>query len=91
MIMKITADISMYPLAADYKPAIKNFIRNLRKHEGIKLVTNQMSTQVNGDFDLVMDSVNDCIRQSMEQQGKVVFIARYLNADLDISRLPDID
>lgn len=89
--MKITVDISMYPLDADYKPAIKAFIRHLRTYEGLTLVTNQLSTQVNGEFDVVTGAINSCIRDSMESQDKVVFVARYLNADLDIGRLPDID
>ena len=89
--MNITVDISMYPLNPDYKPAIKAFIRRLGSFEGLTLVTNQMSTQINGAFDTVTSALNTCIRESMEQQDKVVFVARYLNADLDISRHPDID
>ena len=89
--MKITVDISMYPLDADYKPAIKAFIRRLRGCEGLTLVTNQMSTQINGEFDEVTAAVNECIKDSMERESKVVFVARYLNADLDIDRLPNID
>ena len=89
--MKITVDISMYPLDADYKPVIKAFIRKLRTFEGLTLVTNQLSTQINGAFDDVMPALNTCIRESMEQQNKVVFVARYLNSDLDITHLPDID
>ena len=89
--MNITVDISMYPLDADYKPVIKAFIRRLREFEGPTLVTNQMSTQINGDFDVVTEAVNASMRETMEQQAKVVFVARYLNADLDIGRLPDID
>ena len=89
--MKITVDISMYPLDSDYKPPIKNFIRQLRKHEGLKLVTNQMSTQVNGEFELVTRAVNECMQQSMSENLRVVFVARYLNADLEIEREPDID
>ena len=84
-------DISMYPLDAEYKPAIKAFIRRLRTFEGLTLVTNQLSTQINGSFDAVTEAVNSCIHQSMQEQNKVVFVARYLNADLDIARLPDID
>jgi uncharacterized protein YqgV (UPF0045/DUF77 family) len=90
-LMNITVDISMYPLNADYKPAIKDFIRKLRRHEGLTLVTNQMSTQINGDFAAVTAAVNASIQASMQEQGKVVFIARYLNADLDIATLPEID
>ena len=89
--MKITADISMYPLDADYKPAIKDFIRRLRRYDEWTLVTKQLSTQINGEFDAVTGALNDCIRESMAAQGKVVFVARYLSADLDITRLPEID
>ncbi|HJP05777.1 MAG: hypothetical protein CL799_02345 [Chromatiales bacterium] len=89
--MKITVDISMYPLDADYKPAIKAFIRRLRSFEGLTLVTNQLSTQVNGEYDDVTTALNVCMRESMEQQEKAVFVTRYLNADLDISHLPNID
>jgi len=89
--MKITVDISMYPLDDDYKPAIKSFIRRLRGHEGLTLITNQMSTQINGEFESVTSAINDCIKDSMNGQNKVVFVARYLNADLDIERLPDIE
>lgn len=89
--MNITVDISMYPLDADYKPAIKAFIRKLRACDGLTLVTNQMSTQINGEFDAVTGALQSCIRESMEKHGKVVFVTRYLNADLDIARLPDID
>ena len=89
--MKITVDISMYPLDANYKPAIKAFIRKLRACEGLTLVTNQLSTQINGEFDAVTSAVTACIQDSMVEQEKVVFVARYLNANLDIATLPDID
>jgi uncharacterized protein YqgV (UPF0045/DUF77 family) len=89
--MKITVDISMYPLDADYKPAIKAFIRKLRTFDGLTLVTNQLSTQINGEFDAVTSAVTSCIKESMVEQKKVVFVARYLNVDLDITALPDID
>jgi uncharacterized protein YqgV (UPF0045/DUF77 family) len=89
--MRITVDISMYPLDADYKPAIKAFIRRLRTFDGLSLLSNQLSTQINGEYEQVTNAINTCVRESMEQQEKVVFVARYLNADLDISRLPDID
>ena len=42
--MKITVDISMYPLDSNYIPPIKAFIRALREHEGLEIVTNQLST-----------------------------------------------
>jgi uncharacterized protein YqgV (UPF0045/DUF77 family) len=89
--VKITMEISMYPLDADYKPAIKAFVRGLREYDGLQLVTNQMSTQVRGEFDAVTAAVNACMKSSMEQSAKVVFVTKWLNGDLDIGRLPEID
>ena len=89
--MNITVDISMYPLAQDYKPAIKTFIRDLRAHADLEIVTNQMSTQLRGEMAAVTAALNACMGKTMEQGAKVVFVARYINADLDICQLPDID
>ena len=89
--MNITVDISMYPLDADYKPPIKAFIRRLREFDGFEIVTNQMSTQVRGEFDLVMSAVNTCMKEAMAANEKVVFVTKCLNGDLEITRPPRID
>lgn len=89
--MQITVDISMYPLDADYKLPIKVFIRQLRSCAGLHVISNQMSTQINGEFDAVSTALNHCMREAMEHNGKVVFTVRYLNADLDLNSAPDID
>jgi uncharacterized protein YqgV (UPF0045/DUF77 family) len=89
--MIITADISMYPLDENFIEPITKFIKQLRTYDGLEIVTNQLSTQVKGDFDQVGAAINDCIRVSMEGEQKVVFVTKFLNADLDISNLPQID
>jgi uncharacterized protein YqgV (UPF0045/DUF77 family) len=89
--MRITVDISLYPLDSDYIPPIKGFIRRLRAFDGLELVTNQLSTQVRGEFEQVTAALNACMRESMETGRKMVFLTRYLNSDLEIGRLPDID
>jgi uncharacterized protein YqgV (UPF0045/DUF77 family) len=89
--MKITVDISMYPLNQDYVPPIKAFIRELREFPNIEMVTNQLSTQLTGEFADVSSALTACMEASMAQSGRVVFVARYLNAGLEINRLPHID
>ena len=89
--MIITVDISLYPLESDFLPPIKEFIRRLRTFDGLELVTNQLSTQVRGDFDAVTHALNQCMKESMNSGGKMVFVTRYLNSDLEISQLPEID
>ncbi len=89
--MIITVEISMYPLDADYKPAIRSFVHELRAYGGIETVTNQMSTQVCGAFDDVMAAVTACIRRAMTADDRVVFVTKFLNTGLEINRSPDLE
>ena len=89
--MNITAEISMYPLDADYKPAIRAFVHTLRAQQGIETVTNQMSTQLTGPYDAVMNALSACIKDSMAENAKVVYVTKVLNAGLDIDRTPDLE
>ncbi len=88
--MRITVDVSMYPLDQDYKPQIKEFIRSLRRCSGLELITNQMSTQVRGDFDAVTAAINACMKLAMQGNSKTVFVTKFINAVLDIQSAPDI-
>jgi uncharacterized protein YqgV (UPF0045/DUF77 family) len=89
--MEITVDISMYPLSDEYVPPIKTFIHQLHKFPGIEIVTNQLSTQLTGEFAVVTTALNACMKESMAECGRVVFVARYLNIGLEINRLPHVD
>ena len=88
--MRITAEISLYPLRENFVEEIKAFIRGLRERPGLEVITNQMSTQLRGDFEAVTGAVQDGMRHCMEAQGSMVFVVKYLNADLDISGTPQI-
>ena len=81
--MELSVEISKYPLADDYIPAIKNFIDRLHAIEGLSVVVNTMSTQVFGDYDLVMDALKEEIHRSYEQFGKVIFVCKFIGANLD--------
>jgi uncharacterized protein YqgV (UPF0045/DUF77 family) len=89
--MNITAEISLYPLAHDFVPAIRKFIRRLRAEPGIEVVTNQLSTQVRGAFGAVTGALERCMRMTMEEGGPLVFVVKYVNADLPIGTAPQID
>ena len=81
--MELSVEISKYPLADDYIPAIKNFIERLQKINGLSVVGNTMSTQVFGDYDLVMDTLKNEIRYSYEQYGKAIFVCKFIGMNLD--------
>ena len=89
--MIITAELSLYPLRDGAIPVIKDFIHELRQTDGVEIVTNQLSTQLRGEFDAVTDAVNRCMRRAMANDGTLVLVAKYLNADKPIGRAPDLD
>ncbi len=89
--MEITAELSMYPLDANYKPPIIDFIMDLRAQPGIEIVTNQLATQVRGDFDAVTRAIDVCMRHAMAAERRVVFTVKYLNTGLDIGASPKLD
>ena len=51
--MNIVADMSLYPLKDGPIPTIISFIREMQQQDGIEIVTNQLSTQVSGEFEAV--------------------------------------
>ena len=88
--MRITVELSLYPLADDFLEHITDFIVELRGEPGLEVVTNQMSTQVRGEFAAVVAAVNRCTRSAMERVHPVVLVAKFLNADLDIATSPSV-
>lgn len=88
--MNIVADLSLYPLKDGPIPDIIDFIEALREQPGLEVVSNQLSTQLRGDFDAVTRAVNRCMRRAMAASNTVVLVVRYLNVDLDIERAPTL-
>lgn len=52
--MRISVDISMYPLDENYIGPIKNFIDAINSNPNIKVETNSMSTQLRGEHSEIM-------------------------------------
>lgn len=88
--MRITVELSLYPLATDFVGPITDFIVELRREPGLEVVTNRMSTQVRGEFEAVTTAVTRCTRVAMENVHPVVLVAKFLNADLDIRSAPAV-
>ena len=80
--MKASVDISLYPLADEYIPAIKDFIDRVQKYPDVAVVRNDLSTQLYGDYDLIMDLLKVELRLSWEKHGKGIFVIKFLRDDL---------
>jgi len=80
--MKLTVEISMYPLADNFIPPIKDVIAAFNRYQGVEVFTSATSTQLFGDYDVVMDALKAEIRASYEQYGMAVFVAKFLYGDV---------
>ena len=76
--MEIGVEISLYPLNADYIPPIQSFIDRLNTHAGLRVITNSMSTQIFGDYDLLMSMLTRELRQTFTENDKAVFVMKVL-------------
>ena len=52
--MEISVDISMYPLQKEFEAPILAFIAQLEKEASVEVVRNELSTQVHGDYKVIM-------------------------------------
>lgn len=81
--MNISVDISYYPLHDEFIPPIKDFIQRLNKNKKLIVKTNGMSTQVFGEYEVVMQTLTKEMKASFELPHSV-FILKIVNADLNV-------
>lgn len=79
--MKVSIEISMYPLTNHYEPPILDFLADLNLQESIEVRTNGMSTQLFGDYDLLMDVLKKDIKTAFQGEHKVSMVLKILNLD----------
>ena len=77
--MQVAVDISLYPLDENFIPPIRDIIERLAAHEEIDVERNRMSTQLRGEFDVVMPILSREIRRTFDDVPKAVFAVRILN------------
>lgn len=80
--LQITVEISLYPLADDYIPAVKDFIARISAYPAVHITRNDLSTQIAGEYDTVMDLLKVEIRHSWATWGKGALMIKFLQGDL---------
>jgi uncharacterized protein YqgV (UPF0045/DUF77 family) len=78
--MKTSIEISYYHLNENYKTPIKSFIEALQKNKNITVKPNSLSTHIFGEFDEVMSTLTDCIKEAFELPESI-FILKVINMD----------
>ena len=86
--MIASIEISMYPLADDkYKQKIFDFIKRIKQDKNIRVEVNGMSTQLFGEYDLLMVVLNKEMKLEFEN-GKVMFLLKIGGTEMTKDSLP---
>ena len=75
--MQISVDISLYPLkVAGYEQPILDFIDALEKEPDVDVVRNELSTQIHGDYALIMQLLQKEIGDVFQKLPHSVFVLK---------------
>ena len=88
--MKMVADMSLYPLKNEPIPDIIEFIKDLQQRSGIEIVSNQLTTQICGEFEAVTSAINECMKKTMQAPNTVVLMVKYLNVEKSLQATPSL-
>ncbi len=80
--MRISVEISLYPLEAQYEAPIIAFIEQLHQDPTLDVQTNGMSTQVFGEFDRLMKVLIPAIKTTFSEEIKQAMVLKLLNTDV---------
>jgi uncharacterized protein YqgV (UPF0045/DUF77 family) len=89
--MRVTAEMSLYPLAGQPIEKILAFIHTVQGDKRLEVVVNQLSTQVRGDLRDVMAVLTTAIERSFGAGGSQALVLKILNADLPIGEAPVLE
>ena len=76
--MKLTVEISMYPLQDDYIVPIKGIIDRFNSYSDIKVKTVPTCTLLTGEYDRLMEIMAVEIKHCFDTYGKAVYVAKFL-------------
>jgi len=61
----------MYPLHEEYETRVLNFLKGVKKYEGVHVETNGMSTQLFGEYDVLMNMLHTEMKEIFEAQPAI--------------------
>ena len=77
--MKLTVEISLYPMREEYVPPIRDFIELINGYAGLRVTTYPTCTVIVGEFDAVMAALAEAMKESYRRFGMGVFVTKFLS------------
>lgn len=78
--MNISVELTFSPLQDDFEDHIIGFIKKLRD-SGLTILENPLSTQVYGDYDVVMKVLNQEIKTAFKLMDKGLLYLKIVKSD----------
>lgn len=78
--MNISVELTLTPLQDNYEPAIIDFIKSLRA-SGLIVLENPLSTQVYGDYDVVMTVLQKEMKVALEAVERGLLYIKIVKSD----------
>lgn len=85
--MQATVEISLNPLTDNYDAVVTEFCERLKQYNGIKVEVNGLSTQLFGDYDRIMEVIQNEVKGILAEQP-AVFHLKMAKGILTRERLP---
>ncbi len=79
--MRISVDISLYPLTEQYEEPILAFIDQLENNPNLVIKRNSLSTQVFGEYQDVMAAMNSEIEAVFKAMPHSAFVLKMVGTD----------
>jgi uncharacterized protein YqgV (UPF0045/DUF77 family) len=76
--MKISVDISMYPLQEDFEAPILAFIGTLENIDKVEVVRTELSTQIHGDYKVIMALLEKEMFSVFEEIPHSIFVMKFV-------------
>jgi uncharacterized protein YqgV (UPF0045/DUF77 family) len=86
--MNASIELSLYPLKENYKEKIVAFILRLKKYDKVTIQPNGMSTQIFGDYDVIMDIVKNELREELSNH-RCMAVMKIGDGFLTSDKLPE--
>lgn len=87
--MQVTVEVSLYPLTENFEQVVIDYIQEIKKTPGLKIEVNGLSTQIFGEYDLVMKTLADVNKRTFES-NKCVVQMKMAAGEKSVENLPDI-
>lgn len=78
--MNISVELTFSPLQNDFETHIINFIKKLRASD-LTILENPLSTQVYGDYNAVMNVLQNDIKEAFELMDKGLLYMKIVKSD----------